>query len=56
MARSDNSYAQQEQEAVKATAKLLHIEDDITLALNALVEMEENVDAMLKALIKTETL
>ena len=56
MARADNDYAKEEQEAVKKAAKLLGVEDDITLALNVLVEMEEKVDSMLKALIKTETL
>ena len=56
MARADNDYAKEEQEAVKKAAKLLGVEDDITLALNALVEMEEKVESMLKALIKTETL
>lgn len=56
MARADNDYAKEEQEAVKKAAKFLGVEDDITLALNALVEMEEKVESMLKALIKTETL
>lgn len=56
MARADKDYAKAEQEAVKKAAKLLGVEDDITLALNALVEMEEKVETMLKALIKTETL
>lgn len=56
MARADNDYAKAEQEAVKKAAKLLGVEDDITMALNALVEMEEKVESMLKALIKTETL
>ena len=56
MTRADKDYAKAEQEAVKKAAKLLGVEDDITMALNALVEMEEKVESMLKALIKTETL
>lgn len=56
MSRADNDYAKEEQEVVKKAAKLLGIEDDITLALNILVEMEEKVDSMRKALIQTETL
>ena len=56
MAQADKDYAKEEQEAVKKAAKLLGVEDDITLALNALVEMEEKVDSMRKALIKSETL
>ena len=56
MARADKDYAKEEQQAVKKAAKLLGLEDDISLALNALVEMEEKVDSMRKALIKTETL
>ena len=56
MSRADKNYAKEEQEAVQKAAKFLGVEDDITLALNALVAMEEQVDSMLKALIKTETL
>ncbi|NER08350.1 MAG: hypothetical protein F6K17_40305 [Okeania sp. SIO3C4] len=56
MSRADKDYAKQEQEAVKKAAKLLGVEDDITLSLNILVEMEEKVDSLLKALIHTETL
>ncbi|MDY7007745.1 MAG: hypothetical protein SWX82_28355 [Cyanobacteriota bacterium] len=56
MSRADKDYATQEQEAVKKAAKLLGVEDDITLSLNVLVEMEEKVESLLKALIHTETL
>ncbi|GFZ95246.1 hypothetical protein [Okeania sp. KiyG1] len=56
MSRADKDYAKQEEEAVKKAAKLLGVEDDITLSLNILVEMEEKVESMLKALIHTETL
>ncbi|NEP89982.1 MAG: hypothetical protein F6K18_25920 [Okeania sp. SIO2C2] len=56
MARADKDYAKQEKEAVKKAAKLLGVEDDITLSLNILVEMEEKVESLLKALIHTETL
>lgn len=56
MSRADKDYAVEEQEAVKKAAKLLGVGDDITLALNTLVEMEEKVDSMRKALILTETL
>ncbi len=56
MSRADKDYSKEEQEAVKKAAKLLGVEDDITMALNTLVDMEENVESMLKALIHTETL
>ena len=56
MARADKDYAKQEKEALKKAAKLLGVEDDITLSLNVLVEMEEKVESLLKALIHTETL
>ena len=56
MARADDDYATEEQEAIKKAAELLGVESGISLALNSLVEMEENVDTMLKALIGTETL
>ncbi|NER03416.1 MAG: hypothetical protein F6K17_12760, partial [Okeania sp. SIO3C4] len=56
MSRADKNYAKQEEEAVKKAAKLLGVEDDITLSLNILVEMEEKVESLLKALILTETL
>ncbi|NES79152.1 MULTISPECIES: hypothetical protein [Okeania] len=56
MSRADKDYAKQEEEAVKKAAKLLGVADDITLSLNILVEMEEKVESMLKALIHTETL
>ena len=56
MSRADKNYAKQEEEAVKKATKILGVEDDITQSLNILVEMEEKVESMLKALIHTETL
>ncbi|MDJ0732960.1 MAG: hypothetical protein QNJ47_02570 [Nostocaceae cyanobacterium] len=55
MSQADQDYAKEEQEAVKKAAKLLGVEDDITSALNVLVDMEKKVESMLKALIQTET-
>ena len=56
MARADENYSSKEQEAVKKAAKLLNVEDDIALALNKLVEMEEAANGLRKALLGTETL
>ncbi len=56
MSRADNNYSSEEQKAVKKAAKLLKVEDDIALALNRLVETEEAVTALRKALLKTEIL
>lgn len=56
MARADNDYSLEEQQAVKKAAKLLKVEDDIALALNRLVETEEAVTALRKALLQTEVL
>ncbi|MUG98158.1 hypothetical protein F7734_39965 [Scytonema sp. UIC 10036] len=56
MARADNNYSIEEQKAVKKAAKLLKVEDDIALALNRLVETEEAVTALRKALLQTEVL
>ncbi|MEQ8757371.1 MAG: TerB family tellurite resistance protein [Coleofasciculus sp. G1-WW12-02] len=56
MARADENYSSEEQKAVKKAAKLLNVEDDIALALNKLVEMEEAANGLRKALLRTETL
>jgi hypothetical protein len=56
MARADQDYSTQEQKALKKAAKLLKVEDDIALALNRLVETEETVTALRKALLQTEVL
>jgi uncharacterized tellurite resistance protein B-like protein len=56
MARADNNYSPEEQKAVKKAAKLLKVEDDIALALNRLIETEEAVTALRKALLQTEIL
>lgn len=56
MARADDDYAAQEQNAVKKAAKLLNVEDDIALAFNRLVEMEEAVNGVRKALLRTDVL
>ncbi|NES18898.1 MAG: hypothetical protein F6K41_08215 [Symploca sp. SIO3E6] len=53
MSQADQDYAEEEQEVVKKAAKLLGVEDDITSALNVLVDMEKQVENMLKALIHT---
>jgi uncharacterized tellurite resistance protein B-like protein len=55
MASADD-YSSEEQKAVKKAAKLLKVEDDIALALNRLVEAEEAVTALRKALLQTEVL
>lgn len=56
MSRADDNYSVEEQNAVKKAAKVLKVEDDIALALNRLVEAEEAVTALRKALIQTEVL
>ncbi|MBH8552729.1 TerB family tellurite resistance protein [Nostocaceae cyanobacterium CENA357] len=56
MARADQHYSIEEQKAVKKAAKLLKVEDDIALALNRLIETEEAVTALRKALLQTEVL
>ena len=56
MARADNNYSLEEQKAVKKAAKLLKVEDDIALALNRLVDTEEAITALRKALLQTEVL
>ncbi|MBU7585517.1 MAG: hypothetical protein KAF91_21955 [Nostoc sp. TH1S01] len=55
MARVDH-YATQEREAVKKAAKLLKVEDSIALAIDRLIETEESVTALRKALLQTEVL
>ncbi|NEQ37198.1 MAG: hypothetical protein F6K40_13360 [Okeania sp. SIO3I5] len=54
MCRADLEFATQEQMAVKKAAKLLGVPDDIVLALNRLVEHEESLNAMRKALLETD--
>ena len=56
MARADEDYSTEEKKALKKAAKLLKVEDDIALALNRLVETEEAVTALRKALLQTEVL
>ena len=56
MARADEDYSTEEQKAVKKAAKLLKVEDDIALALKNLVQTEEAVTALRKALLQTEVL
>jgi uncharacterized tellurite resistance protein B-like protein len=56
MASADEDYSPEERKAVKKAAKLLKVEDDIALALNRLVETEEAVTALRKALLQTEVL
>lgn len=56
MARADDNYSLEEQLSVKKAAKLLNVEDDIALALNRLIETEEAVTALRKALLQTEVL
>ncbi|MBC1222390.1 TerB family tellurite resistance protein [Nostoc sp. UCD121] len=56
MSRADNDYSIEEQKAVKKAAKLLKVEDDVALALNRLIETEEAVTALRKALLQTEVL
>ncbi|MBW4429239.1 MAG: hypothetical protein KME50_33780 [Nostoc desertorum CM1-VF14] len=55
MARVDH-YSIEEQKAVKKAAKLLKLEDDIALAIDRLIETEEAVTALRKALLQTEVL
>lgn len=56
MARADQNYSPEEQLAVKKAANLLKVEDDIALAINRLIETEEAVTALRKALLQTEVL
>ena len=56
MARADEDYSTEEQKAVKKAESLLKVEDDIALALHRLVETEEAVTALRKALLQTEVL
>lgn len=56
MSRADNTYAAEEQKAVKKAAQILQVEADIALALEKLVDMEEAATAMRKALLRTEVL
>ena len=56
MARADDDYSLEEQKAVKKAAKLPKVEDDIALALHRLIETEEAVTALRKALLQTEVL
>ncbi|KAB8315644.1 hypothetical protein SD81_030195 [Tolypothrix campylonemoides VB511288] len=56
MARADENYSIEEQKAVKKAAKLLKVEDDIALGLNRLVDTEDAVTALRKALLQTEVL
>ncbi|MFE1746002.1 hypothetical protein [Coleofasciculus sp. H7-2] len=56
MARADEDYSSEEQKAVKKAAKLLNVEDDIALALGRLVDTEENLTALRKALLRTDVL
>ncbi|MBD2559060.1 MULTISPECIES: TerB family tellurite resistance protein [Nostoc] len=56
MARADDDYSAEEQKAVKKAAKLLKVEDDIALALNRLIETEEAITALRKALLQTDVL
>ncbi|WP_193199986.1 TerB family tellurite resistance protein [Nostoc sp. MG11] len=56
VSRADGNYSPEEQKAVKKLAKLLKVEDDIAFALNRLVETEEAVTALRKALLQTEVL
>lgn len=56
MTRADKDYSLEEQNAVKKAAKLLKVEDDIALAINRLIETEEAITALRKALLQTEVL
>jgi uncharacterized tellurite resistance protein B-like protein len=56
MARADDDYSLEEQKAVKKAAKLLKVEDDIALALHRLIETEEAITGLRKALLQTEVL
>jgi len=56
MASADEDYSPEERKAVKKADKLLKVEDDIALALNRLVETEQAVTALRKALLQTEVL
>ncbi|MFB2896298.1 TerB family tellurite resistance protein [Aerosakkonemataceae cyanobacterium BLCC-F50] len=54
MARADHNYSAEEQAAVKRAAKLLKVEDDIAFSIERLVEAEEAITALRKALLQTE--
>lgn len=56
MARADQNYSSEEQQAVKKAARLLKVEDDIAFSVSRLVEAEEAVTALRKALLQTEVL
>ncbi|BAT54636.1 hypothetical protein NOS3756_36080 [Nostoc sp. NIES-3756] len=56
MARADQNYSIEEQKAVKKASKLLKLEDDIALAIDRLIQTEEAVTALRKALLQTEVL
>jgi uncharacterized tellurite resistance protein B-like protein len=56
MSRADDDYSLEEQKAVKKAAKLLKVEDDIALALHRLIETEEAITGLRKALLQTEVL
>ncbi len=56
MARADENYSVEEQKAVKKAAKLLNVADDIALAMRRLVEVEEAITTLPKALLQTEVL
>ncbi|QIR37157.1 hypothetical protein HCG51_10765 [Tolypothrix sp. PCC 7910] len=56
MASADDDYSVEEQKAVKKAAKLLKVEDDIALAISRLVQTEEAVTALRKALLQTDVL
>ncbi len=56
MSRADFEFADEEKMAVKKAVKLLEVPDDILLALNRLVDMEEALNAMGRALMETDKL
>jgi uncharacterized tellurite resistance protein B-like protein len=56
MARADQNYSIEEQKAVKKAGKLLKLEDDVALAIDRLIQTEEAVTALRKALLQTEVL
>lgn len=56
MARADDDYSTEERNAVKKAAKLLKVEDDMALAITRLVDTEEAVTALRKAVLQTDIL
>ena len=56
MSSADGVYAQAERETVKKAAKMLGVSDDIVLTLENLVNMEQAVVNMRKALFHVDTL